>query len=258
MAVRKHSLTTLQFHGGNTVVDDSYLEDDMHKTNVTNTLSDPFEMPLQPSDASHCHSPTCSSELLTLTNDINDPHKTMGYLAHDATDFCFVGPDRLPQSIDTVDQFVAVAKIIQSTGLPNYKMARIPVSSSLNIQAWENYLSDYPDKRVIQYLKFGFPLTLLDDHNLHNTDISNHASAIQYPKAFEKYLNKEIALGAILGPVAEVPDKDYHCSHLLTRPKDINKRRVILNLSYPLDSSVNNFVDKNTFDNSRYFEISNK
>ena len=132
-------------------------------------------------------------------------------------------------------------------------MARIPVSSSLNILAWEHYLSDYPDQRVIQYLKFGFPLSLSDDHNLHNTNnISNHASAIQYPKAVEEYLNKEIALRAILGPVAEVPDKDYHCSPLLTRPKDINKRKVILNLSYPLDSSVNYFVDRNTFDNSRF------
>ena len=96
--------TTLQFHDGSTVVDDSYPGDDMHKTNVTNKLSDPFEMSLQPSDASHCHSPTCSSELLTLTSDIKDPHKTTGYLAYDPTDFYFVGPDRLPQSIDTVDQ----------------------------------------------------------------------------------------------------------------------------------------------------------
>ena len=162
----------------------------MHETNVTDKLSDPPEVSLQPIDASHCHSPTCSSDLLTLTRDINNPHKTMGYLAHDSTDFYFVGPDRLPQSIDTVDQFVA--KIIQTTGLPNYKMARIPVSS-FNIQALEHYLSDYPGKRAIQYLKFGFPLSLSDAHNLHNTDISNHALAVQYPKAVEEYLNKEIA-----------------------------------------------------------------
>ena len=147
---------------------------------------------------------------------------------------------------------MTVAKIIQNTNLPNYKMARIPVSSSLNIEAWEQYLSDYPDKRVVQYLKFGFPLSLSDNNDLHNTDISNHASAIQYPEAVEEYLNKEISLGAILGPVVEIPDQNYHCSPLLTRPKDINKRRVILNLSYPPENSVNYFVNKNTFDNSRF------
>ena len=61
------SETTLQLYNGNTVSDDSYPEVNMHKANVTNTLSDPPEMSLQPINASHCHSPTCSSELLTLT-----------------------------------------------------------------------------------------------------------------------------------------------------------------------------------------------
>ena len=131
---------------------------DKGDSNTTNTFSDPVSITPQQSNASlPCNSCT-SGEQLTLLRDINDPHKTMGYLAHDETNFCFVGPDRFSQSIDTVEQFVAVAEIIQSTNLPNYKMARIPVSSSLNIPAWERYLSNYPDKRVIQYLKFRFPL----------------------------------------------------------------------------------------------------
>ena len=82
------------------------------------------------------------SEQFTPSVDINDPHKTTGYLAHDSTAFEFIGPDRLPWCMDTVDQYVAVAKIIQSTGLPNYRAARIPVSSALNIPAWEAYLLD--------------------------------------------------------------------------------------------------------------------
>ena len=76
---------------------------------------------------------TVLSEQLTLPADINDPHKTTGYLAHDSTDFEFTGPDRFPLCLDTVDQYVAVVKIIQSTGLHHYRVARIPVSSSLNI-----------------------------------------------------------------------------------------------------------------------------
>ena len=73
-------------------------------------------------------------------------------------------------------------KIIQSTGLPTYRAARIPVSSSLNISAWEAYLLDYPDKRVIQYLNFGFPLSLSENNNLQNTDVANHVSALQYSR----------------------------------------------------------------------------
>ena len=192
------------------------------------------------------------SEHLTPSVDINDPHKTTGYLAHDCTAFEFIGPDRFPLCMDTVDQYVAVAKIIQSSGLPNYKVARIPVSSGLNIPAWEAYLLDYPDKRVIQYLKFGFPLSLDENNNLHNIDISNHVSALQYPDAVQDYLDKEISLGAIIGPVTYVPDKDYHCSPLLTRPKDTHKRRVILNLSHPQGNSVNYHVNKSLFDNSHF------
>ena len=242
----------LQSHHKSTAIGDSYPEDDVHTTNTTNTFSDPREISVQTNYDDQPYSPIVSSKQLTLACDVNDPHKTTGYLAHDPADFHFIGPDRFQQSIDTVDQFIAVAKIIQSTNLPNYKMARIPVSSSLNIEAWEQYLSDYPDKRVIQYLKFGFPLSLSDNNDLHNTDISNHASAIQYPEDVEEYLNKEISLGAILGPVAEIPDQNYHCSPLLTRPKNMNKRRVILNLSYPPGNSVNYFVNKNTFDNLHF------
>ena len=244
--------TAFPCHSGGVDEDGSRALLDGGDSNTTNTFSDPVTTTPQQSNASlPCNSCTLG-EQLTLLRDINNLHKTTGYLAHDETDFCFVGPDRLPQSIDNVEQFVAVAEIVQSTNLPNYKMARIPVSSSLNIPAWEKYLSDYPDKRVIQYLKFGFPLSLTEGHDLHNTDVSNHASAVQYPEAVTEYLEKEMALGAILGPVAKVPHANYHCSSLLTRPKDLNKCRVILDLSYPAGASVNHFVDKTLFDGSHF------
>ena len=244
--------TAISCHNDGVDEDASHALLDEGDPNTTNTFSDPVSTAPQQSNASLPCNSCISGEQLTLLRDINDPHKTTGYLAHDETTFCFVGPDRLPQSIDTVERFVAVAEIIQSTNLPNYKMARIPVSSSLNIPAWERYLSDYPDKRVIQYLKFGFPLSLTEGHNLHNTDVSNHASAVQYPEAVTEYSEKEMALGAILGPVDKVPHDNYHCSPLLTRPKDLNKRRVILDLSYPAGASVNHFVDKTLFDGSHF------
>ena len=78
-----------------------------------------------------------------LSSEINDPHMTSGYLAHDSTDFEFIGPDRLLWCIDTVDQYVAAAKNIQATWLSNYRAARIPVSSSLNISVWQDYLVEY-------------------------------------------------------------------------------------------------------------------
>ena len=43
-----------------------------------------------------------------------------------------------------------------------------------------------------------------DDHNLHNNEISNHASDVQYSEAIEEYLSKKITLGAILEAVKNV------------------------------------------------------
>ena len=44
----------------------------------------------------------------------------------------------------------------------------------------------------------------------------------------------------------------YHCSPLLTRPKDVDKRRIILNLSHPYGQSVNDHVDKDKFDSATF------
>ena len=54
--------------------------------------------------------------------------------------------------------------------------------------------------------------------------------------------------GAIIGQVDSVPSNHFHCSPLLTRPKDMGKRRVILNLSYPYGNSHNDKVNKSQFD----------
>ena len=51
-----------------------------------------------------------------------------------------------------------------------------------------------------------------------------------------------------MGPSIHINSPHYHCSPLLTRPKDINDRRVILNLSYPKGQSLNDHVDKLNFD----------
>ena len=53
----------------------------------------------------------------------------------------------------------------------------------------------------------------------------------------------------MLGPVDKVNSPHYHCSPILTRPKDDNKRRVIVNLSYPPGQSLNDQVTRNRFDN---------
>ena len=61
----------------------------------------------------------------------------------------------------------------------------------------------------------------------------NHSSANDYPGAIEAY-------NAILGPYDSPPIADLHVSPFLTREKTGSKnRRVIVDLSYPHNQSVN-------------------
>ena len=115
--------------------------------------------------------------------------KTIDFLNH--TVLHFIGPDRAPVEITDVQQCLDIAETIASTGLPHYAQARIPVKSDLNIREWEKELSDYPDKMLIEYLKFWFPLSLTTPEQLHNTQVTNHHSVIQYSSAVQEYLSKE-------------------------------------------------------------------
>ena len=156
--------------------------------------------------------------------------------------------------INSVERCIEIANIIRDTGVPNYKVARIPIISNLNVEAWEKELCDYPDKHLLQYIKFGFPLSISHPNLLTNTKVANHHSALQYPEAIDKYIAKEQSYGTISGPSIHINSPHYHCSPLLTRPKDINDRRVILNLSYPKGQSLNDHVDKLNF-NGRSFTL---
>ena len=56
----------------------------------------------------------------------------------------------------------------------------------------------------------------------------------------------------MIGPVDQVASPHFHCSPLLTRPKDGSERRVILNLSYPYGNSLNDKVNKSRLDGLQF------
>ena len=178
--------------------------------------------------------------------------KSHGHLTLKMDNFSFIEPDRQPVEIKDIHHYLSIAETIKDTGVSNYISARIPIKSGLNLDAWEYHLRDYPDKRLLQYLKFGFPLSLGKPDELTNTQIVNHYSVLQYPDQVQQYIAKEMDLGVILGPLSHPPSNHFHCSHLLTRPKDSTDRMIILNLSYPHGKSVNDFVDKDSFHGSQF------
>ena len=193
-----------------------------------------------------------NSEQVCADRDIYFPNKSHGHLTIKAAPFQFIGPDRRPVEVDNIHESLSIAQVIKSTGVSNYELARIPIKSDLNLDAWEHYLLDYPDKRLLQYFKFGFPLSLKNPDELSNTQVVNHYSALQYPDQVQQYIEKVMNLGAMLGPLSQLPSDHFHCFPLLTRPKDTTDRRIILNLSYPHGKSVNDLVDRDSFDGNKF------
>lgn len=94
----------------------------------------------------------------------------------------------------------------------------------------------------------GFSLQYLGGP-LSENDIEMHTSGENYIDHIHEYLQTEIGYGAIAGPFVSPPFEPWiHTSPVMTRPKaESEKRRIIIDLSYPSGKSVNEFVVKNNY-----------
>ena len=136
-----------------------------------------------------------SSGIPPNVRDFNYPNKVVSYLAQESTEFEFIGPDRCPMAITTLPQLLDIADIIRDTGLPNYQGARIPIISGLNVKAWESHLQGYSDKRILQYIKFGFPLSLMGAENYITKRLLTIIQLASILKKYKSTLTKKLHLG---------------------------------------------------------------
>ena len=79
--------------------------------------------------------------------------------------------------------------------------------------------------------------------------VKNHKGAKDFPRNAQEFLNKEKAYGAILGPFNTNPFAfNITITPFNTVPeKGSDERRIILDLSYPKGSSINDDVSKDFF-----------
>ena len=75
-----------------------------------------------------------------IIHDFNDSTKTRGFWNHEVANFAFVGPDRQIHEHNGIEAYIRMAKAIQDSGFPNYKFARFPLHSGLNIDTWCHHL----------------------------------------------------------------------------------------------------------------------
>ena len=141
----------------------------------------------------------------------------------------------------------AHAKVVE-TGHPNFLAAKVLLPSRFNFNYLERVLEYYPDKIIIELLKYGFPLA----HNGKSGSKSipkNHKGARNYPSQMEEMLKKEVQQHAVIGPFDKSPfgTETYLSPLNLVPKKDSSKRRLILDLSYPEGNSINDGIRKDEY-----------
>ena len=140
-----------------------------------------------------------------------------------------------------------IYQAVKATGLSNCMQARIPVHNDINIPAWRARADGSPeDVELIDFIQFGFPLGY-HGPTAHTPDPINHASALNFPQHVDEFIQQELKHGALIGPFDHhVFNQWQHVSPMMTRPKsDPQKRRIITDLSYPPDNSINAYIKKN-------------
>ena len=123
------------------------------------------------------------------------------------------------------------------------KLSTLPSSivSELNLHEWRSKLQDFDDSVVCDYLEFGWPVGY-DYHSngFPTSKLRNHKGARDFPQEVDLYLDSEIKRGAMAGPFTFVAFKSMAISPLNSVPKQDNtERRIILDLSWPMGTSVN-------------------
>ena len=161
-------------------------------------------------------------------------------------------PDKCRANMASDIPLLQLHHLVRQSGVPNYMGVRIPVKSQLNVNVWKQELAQYWDQQVLHLIEFGFPLDFNRNCPL-RSEKGNHKSATQFPADINAYIQEETKFDAILGPFKEKPIPLGHSSPFMTRPKpNSSRRRVIVDLSWPLGASVNAGIDKNSYLDSEF------
>ena len=168
--------------------------------------------------------------------------------------FVPIGEQLLPNTHQTQVRYYAMGRspfeiheLVKSTGRPNFMQARFLLESQFNVKAWEKYLHGYWDRQLLHLIQFGFPLDFNRSCPLIHEQ-GNHKSAIEFPNDISAYIEEEKKYNALLGPFDSHPISAGHCSPFMTRAKpNSDRRRVIVDLSWPIGASVNAGIDKTSY-----------
>ena len=148
-----------------------------------------------------------------------------------------------------MDEDIKIHQEVVEGGYPSRWGARRPVKTKWNLDRFKELLQEYEDREVVEWIRYGWPtgrLPVLPEPAITN---SNHKGATDHPEALQKYIKKENEHGAIMGYYDKISFQGkVGVSPLSTRPKrDSAERRVIVDLSFPVGSGVNEGILKDNY-----------
>lgn len=153
----------------------------------------------------------------------------------------------IPSKPELTHHFISLHAKLQKASAPNASSLRLPVPYGLKIAEWRSCLSDYHDSSLCDYLEFGWPIgytSLATPTSTH----TNHGSAVAAPDVVQAYLDKEQNLGSLCGPFNSNPlIKDLVISPMQIVYSRSAKPWVVVDLSFPVGSSVNGGIPKDTY-----------
>lgn len=149
---------------------------------------------------------------------------------------------------DQIRADIMLANWVRNSGKPNVYGLKIQLSSGWNFDLLNSLTRSTSDREVMMFLKYGWLLNRELNVPLMCT-FRNHLGVDQHQQAMDTYLQTEIQLGGLIGPLPFVPWQErVAISPMMTRPKKkSSKIRIITDLSYPLGASVNDGIPKDEY-----------
>ena len=66
------------------------------------------------------------------------------------------------EQIDNCEFWTTANRMVRNSGKCNFQDQRIPVNSSWDLDKLQQWLQNYHDKQLIEFLKYGWPLNATD------------------------------------------------------------------------------------------------
>ena len=145
--------------------------------------------------------------------------------------------------------FIEAHLAVKASGKFNFEGCRIPIPTQIRYDRIKEALGDEispKDLHVLSLLQFGMPIDCNPAFGV-KVKQKNHFSAVSFKGSIDEYFKKGLQSQEILGPFKQSHLPGLCYSPLMSVPKDVTKRRVIVDFSFPAGKAINDGISKFTY-----------